>query len=64
MDVSLERISMLRQNLKAAIANAPAAFDREVLKRAVDKLSDEEARALYHLLHALTIKARTAKNGR
>lgn len=55
---------MLRQNLKAAIANAPAAFDREVLKKAVDKLSDEEARALYHLLHALTIKARRAKNGR
>ena len=55
---------MIKQNLKAAIANAPAAFDREVLNKMVDKLSDEEARALYHLLHALTIKARKSKHGR
>jgi len=52
---------MVKQNLKAAIHNAPAAFDREVLKRAVDKLSDEEARAMYHLIHQLNAKARKGK---
>ena len=60
-DVSLERMIMLRQNLKAVIANAPAAFDREVLSKVVDKLSDEEIRALYHCLNTLTTKARKSK---
>jgi hypothetical protein len=45
---------MLRQDLRAAIANAPAVFNRQVLKKSADKLSDEEARALLQLVNMLS----------